>query len=1111
MRKICCCAALFAALFHGPVVAQDKEVWEEYGKRVERSREVSPLGPDLLGDQASLSDGSLSFQATDVDIPGNSALPVSFSRKYAVTDRSGRYRDSPLADWDIDVPSISGVFAPDWVSASPTPQNRCSAAPAPPTVSIQGSSFYPIDYWQGIHLNLPGGSGGELLRTNAGAPKPSAGNYIWVTGDGTTHVSCLGSIANGTGEGFLAITADGTRYWFNWMAQYMEPVLKATNGTGRIPRRKNVLYATRVEDRFGNRVDYTYTNAWNAPARLTRIQANDGRTLTISYNGNGFVSTVGDGARTWTYSYTSSSLSAVELPDGSRWEIALSPLSSARIMLFKMVGVPPPGSPGWEPWRNCVWQPEAVGQTEFTGSITHPSGATGQFTVEVERHGRTNVPVNCLNYTSPHNDVNDDISFWPITYDNFALKTKTITGPGLPPATWQYDYHSPPSYYYPSGSSSHPVCPVGTDCSIPQCTSDDCAGASRTTVTGPEGKWTRYWHGNSYRYNEGKLLSVETGAGPSSVLKRTTNSYDLNNTLRFGTSPQQRGDGFASEYVRPQLAAVVAQQGVDFTWQANAFDAFARPTSVTKSSTVTGNPIRTEVAAYHDNLSKWVLGQAAKLTVNGIVASETTYNSNASPAVRKQFGRTVETLTYNADGTVRTVKDGNNRITTLGSWYRGIPRAITYADGASQSAVVNASGWITRVTDENGFATNYAYDPMGRLSRITYPTGDAVAWNATTISFAKSTTGVYGIPAGHWRQVVGSGDSRKVTYFDALWQPLVVREYDNANVAATERFIRYAYDHAGRVTFASYPSASYNPTAGTRTVYDALGRQTSVTQSSELGLLRTTTEYLAGFQARVTDPRGNQTHYRYLAWDQPTTDFITRIVQPEGVYTYSGRDAFGKPMYTTRRNADGSTALARRYVYDAHQQLCKMIEPEVGATVLAYDGAGNLAWSAAGTTFTSSASCNTDDVPIAQRTVRAYDQRNRIKSLAFPDNMGNSTYSYTPDGLLKQLLTDNGGNLVYNNYVYNRRRLLAGESMEWGSISYGIGYGYDANGHLASHAYPLGQTVTYAQCAGPADESRVLCDRCQLSPQWHGQAVHQQQWCRSHDSAERAWASEPHT
>ena len=32
------------------------------------------------------------------------------------------------------------------------------------------------------------------------------------------------------GEGFMAITPDGTRYWFDWMAQYLEPLILTTTG-----------------------------------------------------------------------------------------------------------------------------------------------------------------------------------------------------------------------------------------------------------------------------------------------------------------------------------------------------------------------------------------------------------------------------------------------------------------------------------------------------------------------------------------------------------------------------------------------------------------------------------------------------------------------------------------------------------------------------------------------------------------------------------------------------------------------------------------------------------------------------------------------------------------
>jgi len=243
---------------------------------------------------------------------------------------------------------------------------------------------------------------------------------------------------------------------------------------------------------------------------------------------------------------------------------------------------------------------------------------------------------------------------------------------------------------------------------------------------------------------------------------------------------------------------------------------------------------RTETITYHDNTTKWVLGQIASRTVDGVVAEQTIYDTaTALPLQSRSFGKLKQTLTYNADGTVATIKDGNNNVTTLSGWKRGIPQLITFADGKTQSAVVNDNGWITQITDENGFATNYGYDAMGRLASAAYPTGDTTTWNTTTQAFVQVAASEYGIPAGHWRQTVKTGNGMKVTYFDALWRPLLVREYDAGNVAGTERFVGYEYDHEGRVVFASYPSTVSNPDKGVWTTYDALGRVRSVAQDSE--------------------------------------------------------------------------------------------------------------------------------------------------------------------------------------------------------------------------------------------------------------------------------------
>lgn len=300
-------------VFSGTLAA--KLPWEEYGERIKAQESIGILGEDLFGDTVNYQDGALSFSATDISLPGNSGLPVALKRTFSASGRTNAAGyDEVFADWELDLPRLSGVFAPTWQD------QRCSSAVAPPGVNLgQGSYYTPEDYWGGNSASMP--NGGEMLVLQAGVPQPSTGGpYKWMT-PGFTYFSCLTSIKNGTGEGFLAVTPDGTKYWFDWMAQYTHAPLASpmtvTADPLSLSRKRNVLYATRVEDRFGNWVTYTYANTYNSPARLNSIQSNDGRSITLTYNGNGRVATASNGSRTWTYQYQTT-LSAVILPRRTR-------------------------------------------------------------------------------------------------------------------------------------------------------------------------------------------------------------------------------------------------------------------------------------------------------------------------------------------------------------------------------------------------------------------------------------------------------------------------------------------------------------------------------------------------------------------------------------------------------------------------------------------------------------------------------------------------------------------------------------------------------------------------------------------------------------------------
>jgi hypothetical protein len=534
---------------------------------------------------------------------------------------------------------------------------------------------------------------------------------------------------------------------------------------------------------------------------------------------------------------------------------------------------------------------------------------------------------------------------------------------------------------------------------------------------------------------------------------------------------------------------------------------------------------RTEVITYHDNVSKWIIGQVQTVTcITAIPASpycngndlisKTDYDADAMPSKTYAFGKLQQTLTYDTTsavttgqrGTLKTVTDGNNNVTTLTGWKRGIPQQIQHPPTTDhpvvyQKAGVSDNGEVDWVTDENNYKTCYTYDAMGRLASITYPDEvnigqcdvDQSHWKMTTITFRNRDSsnnyypGARGLPAGHWRQIIDTDGNRKVTLFDALWRPVVEQAYDNTSPAtlnATLSEVAKRYDSSGRLAFQSYPvrplDSFTNPNLkGVRTEYDALDRVTAVRQDAEGGaVLSTTTVYTPNrLKTEVTNPNGQTTYTWFMAYDQPHYDWPIQTYHPESMVTEIARDALGKPLILTRRNLADTISSTRQYLYNVSHELCKIIEPETGSTLLHYDGAGNLDWSAAGLALPSTTSCDDTHASIAARKVsRSYDQRNRLKTLRFPDTRGDQDWFYTPDGLPSKVLTVNvpGAAHPENQYAYNKRRLLTTETQflpAWYSFS--LGYTYDNKAHLKRISYPSTDYVDFAPNAlGQPTEAR---------------------------------------
>ncbi|MGN6237047.1 RHS repeat domain-containing protein, partial [Dyella sp.] len=768
-----CVVVLASVLMAAQVLAQSSTVTPEteYKKLIKVNEDIQPLGANPFGEQIGLYDGSLSFEQTDVSAAGNGPT-LTLSRKYQMRQQMEGYNllDNAFGDWDIDLPRITTITpnqydVSSWVVNGGTSPSTaiCTQFTTPPSVSLPkgdgGSPWDIYQWWHGYQLVIPGQGSQDLLkRSSANTLSPTiSGKTFGIVTKQNWMITCLAQAENdATREAFQAYAPDGTVYTFNHLAYRWTPSISRAPGNV-LNRRTASMLVTRIQDRFGNYLTYTY----DASDRLIGISASDGRSLTVGYtDGTPLIRTLTLNAsdatdRVWHYNYAvktgdwtgATELDSVQLPDGSAWHFAMQDLTNNAWI----------DTADASSTCNAIATPVNLNST-YTGTITHPSGLVGTFTVKPVKRGRSHVWRECWSGSNGSTTPTAPNTYaeLPNAWYSMAITQRSYSGAGITGETWYYSYS-------PSNESW---------------TQDACtaAGTCPTTVwtdqTDPSGDVTRSTFSNVYDGTESQLLRTDyyDGAAQGTPLRSEVNTYAAATggpwPTSYGDSLQDNVNWQQVDQQSPLAMRETVQDSDTYTWQAETFNAYAQVTQQKRFNSISGQPVLEESLGYLNDTNLWVLGLPTTVTrikSDGTteVESQNIYESTHDTlSQRWRFGQQLMSYTFDSAGNLHTFTDGRGNTTTLGSYKRGIPQSISYPDGTSESLAVDDFGQITSLTDQAGKTTSYAYDGVGRLTQITYPGGDSVAWAPKVFTYAYVNAAERGIGANHWRRTVSHGNAR---------------------------------------------------------------------------------------------------------------------------------------------------------------------------------------------------------------------------------------------------------------------------------------------------------------------------------------------------------------
>ena len=1028
---------------------------------------LSALDENLMGENYDVDTGSVSFNHTDVALPGNNSLPVTFSRR-ADGNYHLVYGEDHISEigkaWKVDIP---------YVVTRVEQGNSLSCVDTLDVSDRFVNSFFTESLDIGTKLYTPGSGerdlGEEAVQTPAGfygARKMATRDY-WI--------ATCGDATNLTGvTGYTVKAPNGNSYKFNHVkirpSTFIVQFPPQTSIPPQVVVDNTYFMPTEITDVDGNWVKYSYNSHG-----VTRIWSNDGRDITINYTGH-LVSSVVANGRQWTYAYNGDDLSRVTLPDGRYWSFGANE-----------VGL------GYTGVRDgdCVTK-RIYPSADRDHVMRHPSGTVATFVTAMTFNHVTRVPAKPYTaWTSTGGGLGSfetscsTAKVRPNMFMTRALQSKTLTLTDGEEYIWSYDYHLPAGAWgqaCASRQSGYCVRYTKYFWSLQNSptASDD---VKKRTITDPLGHRTKF-HINVNWVKEAQGI-LKVGAlvkkerfedSTSSIPLETTTFVDFEHVqIQAGAATFGNKIINSDSYFLPSVKTV-ERDGDTFTTEyqynmdSTAADfAFTKPIEVKSYSNVSTTP-RISETDFQNDRPNWILWQTDKVYQDSLELADYDYGTSGNAIGKltsiKKLGLPYATFQYHSDsnykGALFSVKDALDREIQLSDWKRGTPQLITLADNSTRSKTVDDNGWTTSATDGRGFITSFQHDDMGRVARI-IPSKTQKNWDDTVIT--------YDFTGGGAVQTVAKGGSMATTTYDSMYRKILEKTEDTTT--GWYSYANTSYDAFGRAIFSSQPSDIEAEAAGTISTYDALGRLLTQDDNTTVDVIDLTNEYLSGHAARVTDAEGEQTTTYKNGFDE-----VIKIEQPDDTTTTITRNEWGQITEVSQGgNHNGfNVDEVQKYEYDAQQRLCRHHTPSGGSDLFEYTPAGELFRSSRGHDYASGCAAPSGD----SLTEYSYDDMGRLEFTKYFDELtpftrreyddnGNLTLLYRyPHNLDEDPLWENDWRSTSWRYEYNELDMLENETLKIVRRTFDLDYDYNTDGSLKEStrsyrhdSWPAGDIYSY--------------------------------------------------